>query len=469
MARKERLQDPNRLGFGRLLAFKSSDISAAWINLIMLNYLSIFASDVLGVSIGVVGTLLLVSKIVDAVTDLIAGWLVDNTHSKLGKGRPYELAIIGMTVTSVFLFIAKPEWGNTAKYIWIFFMYTLCFSIFATLRTAGMNPYTLRAFSNNPVVLKKVASYGGIITMAGSIVMSVLFPRLLANLAIGEGLTAADYPSQAAWFRLVAIIMTGATAIALLRFFLIKEDPSIEANDKHDKVNFKEILTLFAKNKYTWIYGIIMLAYNISTNLAVGSYYFKYVVGDVAAQGLLSVFGIVLLPLMLLFPAIMKKIGSMSKMIVYFCVIGIVGYILVFFANANLPMIYAGYVLGTLATLPIAYYGILFVMNICNYNEMIGLPRMDGSSGILGNFSAKLGGAVGSFITGILLSIAGYVSEAGVTTQPASAIMMIRVDFAIVPAILLGVILVCCLAFNKMELKVTAWEAEKKAAQAENA
>ena len=55
-------KDPNKLGFGRLMAFKSSDIVAAWINLIMLNYLSIYASDTLGVNLLTVSTLLLASK-----------------------------------------------------------------------------------------------------------------------------------------------------------------------------------------------------------------------------------------------------------------------------------------------------------------------------------------------------------------------------------------------------------------------
>ena len=180
---RNKVKDPNKLGFGRLMAFKSSDIVAAWINLIMLNYLSIYASDTLGVNLLTVSTLLLASKAVDAVTDMVAGVIVDNTHTKLGKGRPYELSIIGMTICTILLFAGNPAWSNVVKCVWIFCMYTLTFSIFATLRNAAMNPYTIRTFSNNPVLLKKVSSYGGIITMAGSIVMSTLFPILMAKMA----------------------------------------------------------------------------------------------------------------------------------------------------------------------------------------------------------------------------------------------------------------------------------------------
>ena len=126
-------KDPNKLGFGRLMAFKSSDIVAAWINLIMLNYLSIYASDTLGVNLLTVSTLLLASKAVDAVTDMVAGVIVDNTHTKLGKGRPYELSIIGMTICTILLFAGNPAWSNVVKCAWILCMYTLTFSIFATL------------------------------------------------------------------------------------------------------------------------------------------------------------------------------------------------------------------------------------------------------------------------------------------------------------------------------------------------
>lgn len=124
-----------------------------------------------------------------------------------------------------------------------------------------------------------------------------------------------------------------------------------------------------------------------------------------------------------------------------------------------------GYLLGTFATLPIAYYGALFLMNVCTYNEMKGLPRMDGSANILANFCSNFGGSLGSLLTGLLLMVAGYVeSTAGQdVTQPASALMMIRIDFAIVPAIMVAIIGVCCFFFSKLEPKAEAFEAQRRA------
>lgn len=447
--------DPNHLGLGRILAFKSSDVSAAWVNVIMLSYLSIYASDTLGISTGVVATLLLASKVVDAITDIFAGILVDNTKTRWGKARPYDLCIVGMTLCTILLFAGDPAWSNTVKCVWIFLMYTLTFSIFATLRGAANTPYTIRHFSNNPILIRKMASYGGIITMAGSIAINIAFPILMAKVAT----------SASGWALAVAIIMIPASAIGLLRFFLCKEDPTVDATAKQEPIRFNELKQLLLHNKYVWYYAIIMLAYNIMTNLAVGTYYYKWIIGNTAMMSVSSVIGMVVIPIMVIFPVIMKKMGSMGKMIGVFCIIGIVGNVITFLSGSNLIGVLGGTLLSGLATTPLAYYGALFIMQICTYNEMIGLPRMDGSSGILSNFSSKLGGALGAWITGMLLMVAGYVAGDNVAEQPASALMMIRVDFALIPALLLVVIAICAFAFARLEPQTAAYEAQKKAAE----
>lgn len=445
-------QNPNHLGFGRLLAWKSSDVSQGWVSILMLNFLSMYASDMLGVNIGVVGSLLMFSKIVDAITDLLAGWLVDNTHTRWGKGRPYELCIVGMTVCTVLLFSASPKWSMAIKCVWISLMYTLTFSIFSTLRAAGGIPYTIRHFSNNRILIEKMSSLGGIIVIMGSLIVSASFPVLVSTFA----------DSAAGWQLCVLIVMIPATIIGLLRFFICKEDPAVEETESNEPLKIKEVLKMFRKNKYVWVYALIMLCYNILTNLAVGSYFFKWVIGDTAMMGVTSLFGVVLLPLMFFFPKIIEKVGSMCKMIAGFCVVSIVGYLICFLSGDFVPGVLIGFLLGQFASLPLTYYGILFIMNVCTYNEMIGLQRMEASSNSMSNFMSKIGAALGSWITGLLLMSAGYVSAEGVTSQPASALLMIRVDYALIPAIMFAIILVCCLAFSKLEVRVREWEKSKE-------
>ena len=449
--KKGKVNDPNKLGFGKLLAYKSSDVTAAGISAIVISFLSLYCTDALGMNPMVVGSLLMASKIFDAFTDIISGWLVDNTHTKLGKGRPYELCIIGVTVCTLGLFSANPLWSDFIKCAWIFCMYTLVFSVFTTLRSAANIPYTIRAFSNNQAVITKVASYGGIITMAGSITISVVFPIVMSKLAT----------DAAGWTKTVAIFVLPLTIIGVMRFIFIKEDPSVDAGSQHQKISIKEIFKMMSINNYIWIFASIMLCYNISTSLGMASYYFKWIIGNTALISATSIVSVILLPLMFTFPALMRKIGSMGNMIASFSIIGILGYIIVFFSCSNVIGVLIGSAIGAFATLPLAYYGVLFVMKCCTYNEMKGLPRMDGSVGILSNFATKFGSAIGSAIAGILLGLSGYVSGENVISQPESAIMMIRILYSVVPAIFLVIIFVACKSFAKLEKKIEKWEEEK--------
>ena len=62
---------------------------------LLLNYVTFFATDYMGIPAVTVGIIIMISKIFDGFTDFVAGYLIDNTNSKLGKGRPYDLAILG--------------------------------------------------------------------------------------------------------------------------------------------------------------------------------------------------------------------------------------------------------------------------------------------------------------------------------------------------------------------------------------
>lgn len=353
---KTKERDPNKLGVGRLLIWKSSDVSQAAVQAIVLGFLTLYCTDTLGINPAVLGTLLLASKIV-----------------------------------------------------------------------------------------------------GGSILINMLFPIVMSKLATSRG----------GWITTIAIFMIPLTLIGVLRFIFIKEDPSVDAGQQYQKVSLKEIFMMFRKNKYVWLYAGIMLCYNIMTALGVGTYYYKWVIGNMGLMAVTSVFSIVTLPLMFSFPAIMKKIGTMGNMIAAFCGIGVVGYLIAFLSNDNLVGVVAGTMIGSIAGLPLAYYGVLFIMKCCTYNEMQGLPRMDGSSNILANFTSK----VGSAVTGFMLGLSGYVYGDNVTAQPGSAVMMIRVLFAIVPAISLVLIGICAKKFVKLEQQIPEWEEQKKArlaAEAEN-
>ncbi|MGN1024725.1 MAG: MFS transporter, partial [Lachnospiraceae bacterium] len=342
--KKKKEKDPNRLGFGTLLKFKSSDVAQSGIQTIVVGFLTVYCTDTMGMNPAMVGVLLMVSKIVDAVTDVFAGWLVDNTHTRFGKGRPYDLCIVGTTLCSVLLFSGNPAWSGALKNIWIFLMYTLVFSVFTTLRGAASTPYTIRIFHNNETLIRKVASYGGIITMLGAIIVNMLFPIVMTRYAT----------SAAGWRKTILIFAIPLTFLGVIRFFTLKEDPAVDAGNEYKKVSPKEIFLMFRKNPYVWLYALMMLAYNVTTATGISTYYYKYIIGNTALMSVTSALTIIILPIMLTFPVIMKKLGSMSRMVFWFSIIGMGGYLLLFFAKASLPLLIIGTTVGGLASMPLA-------------------------------------------------------------------------------------------------------------------
>lgn len=455
----EKVKSP-RLGLGRLLAWKSSDVSSAACFVIVNGYLSMFCTNYLGMEPAAVGTILLLSNIIDAITDLIGCYVVDNSKvTKWGKARPYELGIIGVWICTILMFYTPEGWSSMLKNIWVFFMYTFTFGVFSTFRNAAAQPYTIRAFSADRTLVGKLGSYGGFVTMAGSIIVSMTFPVLMAKMAT----------SAAGWRQLILIYGLPMLLLGLPRFLFIKENPDIDAGLQHDKVSLKEIFKMITSNKYVWYYAIVILAFNCITSLGVTTYYFNYVVGNTAIQGMFSAFSFMLLPLMFFMPMMLKRFSA-PQIIAGTAVIAVAGYAINFFAGANITLLMVGTILTSLTNLPLSYLVALIVMDLSTYNEYLDLPRMDASTTIVSNnFASQIGQGVGSALAGFMLQAAGYISSTGdvAVQQPDSAIFMIRCLYSIVPLLLMVVLAIFALKLGKLNKEMPEIEAtlaERKAA-----
>ena len=453
----------NRLPLWKLLAWKSSDITTAAAFLIVNSYLTLFCTDFLAMDPAVVGTILLVSNIVDFITDLVAGYIVDNTNTKWGRGRPYELGIFGVTICTTLMFFTPEGWSQGLKIAWIFFVYTTCYGVFNTMRAAGQNVYQVRAFSKNRTVVGKLNSFGGVITTLGSMVVSTTFPKVMASTVTG----AAD------WGKLVLMYMVPLSFIAIFRFIFVKEDVSVDAGSSSDKVDLKTVWAMIKINKYGWEYAGIQCIANIIASLGVTSYYFKYIVGNEGMAGIISIMGTLILPVMFVFPVFLKKHGP-TKIIVVTGIMAAVGYAMNWFAGANIPMLIGAAIIAALVRLPVSYLAGLMQMDLGTYNEYKGLPRMDASIGsIFNGFGTQLGQGIGGFMLGIALSAAGYVSGEGaaaVAAQPESALTMIRFMYSWFPLILTVLTIILALMMDKLHKEMPTIEAtlaERKAA-AEN-
>ena len=450
--KKVKAPNPNKIGVAKFMGWQSRGASLACITIVM-GYLMIFCTDTLGLSAGVVGTLMMVSKVFDGVSDFIACYIIDNTHTKWGKGRPYEFCIIGVWICTMLLFYTPQSWSTVVKCVWVFVMYTMVFSVFSTLLFSAQTPYMIRAFDDNPQKIAKVGALGGIVIMIVAMVVSVSFPVLMGKMAT----------SPQGWRTLITIYALPLMVIGMFRFILVKENPKIDLAAGDSKVKVSDIITCLRKNKYVWLFAGMVGTYTVTTGFGAGSYYFTYVVGDISMMGVITMLGVVTLPVMFVFPALMKKFTA-SQMIMIGAGIGAVGYLILFLAKANMPMLVAGTLLMGVGQFPIAYLQANIIMQLADYNEYIGLPRMDSSVGVVGGALSKVGAGIGSGITGLLLGLAGYAGAAAV--QSDSAILAIRALYSIAPMIcvlLMGFFAIKMQPLDKKGQEITSALEEKRA------
>ena len=127
MEEKKYLKWYNKIGYG------SGDIAGNVVYAFLTSFMMVYLTDSVGLAAGVVGTLIAVSKLFDGFTDIFFGSMIDKTHSKMGKAKPWMLyGYIGCAITLVCCFAIPVSLGTTAKYAWFFISYTLLNGVFYT-------------------------------------------------------------------------------------------------------------------------------------------------------------------------------------------------------------------------------------------------------------------------------------------------------------------------------------------------
>ncbi|HIT88793.1 MAG TPA: MFS transporter [Candidatus Merdenecus merdavium] len=428
---KTRKDKPGRIGIGKFWAWQTRGVSAA-INFIVLSYLMIYCTDTMGMSPALVGTLLMASKLFDGVTDILAGFIIDRTKTRFGKGRPYEFAIIGAWVATWLMFSMPGEASMVVKGAWVFITYTAVQGICITLLSACQNVFMVRAFPEEEQRVK-LASLGGIIIMLGSISMSISFPILMGKFATSPG----------GWSTLVLSIAVPFAIIGILRFVFVKEVADTEV--KEERASLKDVGLLLRKNPYVYMVCFQWCVYSLVTGMGVAQYFYQWVTGNINNMGTANAMGIVVVPLLFFFPMLMKKI-AMGKMIIFGCIAYIASGLIMFVSGGNMSIVIIGVICMGIGSLPMTYLTDLLMIDCGSYNEYRGYKRMDGTIGAMKGFVGKIGSAAGTGLLGIMLEQAGY--NGSISVQPDSALLVIRIAMGIVPAVLFSIVAIVFLFYK---------------------
>lgn len=386
------------------------------LNGILATYLNVFYTDVLKIG-GLWGGMFLmafpiISKIVDAVTNIIMGQVIEKTRSKQGKARPWLLVGGPVIALSAVLLFLIPNADDSVKIIWVIFSYNLYYSIGYTIYYMSHSMMVPLSTRNS----KQRDGLAMLTNMALSIIpgmfVALFFPMLILP-RIGV--------DQSKWITMIAVFAVIVLPCVLMEYYFTKERITEENKELEDSAvktyTLKEQLGACMSSKYWIMMMAALIIIQICTNVQNTSlvYYCNWVLGtynDGTTQTIVSAIGNAPLGfgIIIMWPLV-KKFGKRNMMI-----IGMTLAVVSSFAFMVNPT-NMGWVLGMLAirafgALPITYITMAMLADALDHVEWKAGFRADGFSMSIYTiiFTVTAGLAQGLFNLG--LSVFGYIPPA---------------------------------------------------------
>lgn len=415
------------LGFVERVAYGTGDMGCNVIYTAIYTFLLIYYTDYAGVSAAAVGTIMLVSRVLDGFTDLAMGVVVDRTRTRWGKARPWLLRMaVPFALGAVLMFSVPASWGSTAKLVYVFITYNI---VTTFLYTAINVPYSaLNALmTQNPYERSVLSIYRNLFATMGTLIINTVTLKLVSYFG--------DTPTS--WTKAFMILGAFATLLFLFCFLFTKERvhsiAEYEGNRKDIPV-MDGIKALF-KNKYWVQMAIILLLYFAGMFVIFGAttYFAKYILNDVhmvtPIGNYMTIAQILLMLTVLAY--VIKRLGKRNTMILgsVFLTLGLV--ILLF--NQSTPAVLASSVVRGIGNACFGATMWAMVSDTIDYGEWKTGLRTEGLVNSASSFSYKIGSGLGSAILGWILSIGGFDGMAA--EQSDSAIAAIRFCFIVLPII----------------------------------
>jgi len=455
MEEKKYLKWYNMVGYG------SGDIAGNVVYAFLTSFVMIYLTDTIGLNAGIVGTLIAVSKLLDGVTDVFFGSMIDKTKSKLGKARPWMLyAYIGCAVTLAAIFAIPTSLGQFAQYAWFFIAYTMLNAVFYTANNIAYSALTALVTKNSKERVQ-MGSYRFIFAFATSLLIQSITVGLVA--AMGGG--AAGWRTVAVIYAVIGLVVNTVSVLS------VKELPEEELNDGDkekeendaEKYNLlKAAKILFSNKYYLMICGVYILQQVYGAMINIGLFFMTYVLANANLFGVFSwAVNVPLIIALLLTPTLVARWKGMYKLNLTGYIVATIGRALVVAAG------YLGSVPLMLLFTAVAAFGqgpwqgdMNAVIASCSeYTYLTKKKRVDGTMYSCTSLGVKLGGGLGTAIAGWMLDLSGY--EGGVAVQSASCISMMYFMYLWLPFIISVVITILLSRMNVEKANAALKEQQK--------
>src|SRR5699024_2288600 len=226
--------DPNaKLSFLERFAYGIGDYAGNLVYSAISAFLLVYYTNVVGASAASAASIIAVSKILDGISDLIMGYIVDHTHSKYGKARPWIARLcIPLAVCTVLMFSVPSGFAGKIQIAYMFLTYNLVSTIFYT----GINvPY---ATMNSLMTVNRyerglLGNFRMLLATAGTMTINTVVLKLTGFFGGGDAYT------QKGWSMTFVVLMIVFVVLNMFMFFTCKERVTEEsAAEKKDDVPF---------------------------------------------------------------------------------------------------------------------------------------------------------------------------------------------------------------------------------------
>ena len=452
------------------LGYLAGPCGALLLNAVLAVYLNVFYTDVLKLT-GVWGGAFLmifpiVSKVIDAVTNLLMGQVIDRTRTKEGKARPWLLlSSVLLPVTGILLFTV-PAASETVQVIWIILSYNLFYSFAYTIYNmshALMVPLSTRETKERGLlsVFNNVAS-----VMISGIIVALIFPMVIMPM-LGVNRTA--------WLLTMSLLAILALPLTLLEYFYTKERVTEEIGGSETSRPVREQLKVILHEKYWVLIALYFLIYTLGSGFKNSAlvYYCNYVLGtynDGVTQTLVSVIGGIPMGIGIfaVWP-LAKKFGKRNVTLAGFILYAIGG-VICFMAPRNMVVVLAGQFIKNIGGLPCAYVFAALFADVLDHIEWKAGFRCDGLAASVNSVITTIAVGLSAGILNLCMSFAGYkapdfIEATGETIGYAqnAATQNVFIFFFVGLEIITAVILVVLLKFLDVEKHIEKEQAEIRA------
>ncbi|WP_089024901.1 MFS transporter [Pseudocolwellia agarivorans] len=404
-----------KLSLKEKLGYACGDVASNFYWRVFDVFLFIFYTDVFGIPAAAVGTMMLVTRLVDAFSDPFMGALADRTQTKYGKFRPYLLwGILPLAAAGVLTFTV-PDLDESGKIVWAYATY-----IFMMLAYTFINvPYgaLLGVVTGNTQERTTLTSFRFIGAFSGGSLVAFLTPELVSYLGNGDETTG--------WQLTMGLYGILAAMLFSFSFYSTKERIAPPANQKTPVIQDLKDLT---KNK-PWIVLFclaLIIMMTISLRGSTGTFYFKYFVGREDLIGSFSLAYMLSLAVgAASTPLLTKFFDKKSLLTLLMMIVAILSVGFYFVPKDHIQLMFTLQILIGLALGPKSPLVFSMYADTADYSQWKTGRRATAMIFSAAAFAQKLGGAIAGAMIGWILASMGYIANQAQTGASEQGIVLL--------------------------------------------